>query len=174
MNRQVNVSSIAALRRFQRALREFGEALQDVLAALQIESQRTVDWIQVDRMTYWPQQIRLAEETLNESLNRLQLKQLTLDGRDRPACSEERDAVYHARRRLRYSEQQWTRTRQLAPQVQHQADEYRGILAKLSQLVETDVPRAIAALDRMATSLEKYVAAAAPSTAAPAKREERP
>jgi hypothetical protein len=49
--------------------------------------------------------------------------------------------------------------------VQHQADEYRGILAKLSQLVETDIPRAVAALDRMASSLEKYISAPAQAAA---------
>jgi hypothetical protein len=171
MNRQVNVWSIAALRRFQLALREYGEAIQDVLASLQLESQRTVDWIQLDQMAYWPHQIRVAEETLNEALNRLQLKQLTLDGRDAPSCSEERDAVYRGRQRLRYSQQQLSRTKQLAPQVEHQADEYRAALAKLSQLVETDVPRAIAVLDRMAISLEKYATYSTPAPAPAPNRE---
>jgi hypothetical protein len=104
----------------------------------------------------------LAGEALNEAKNRLEMKQLTLDGRDAPSCSEERDAVHRWRERLRYAEQQLGRTRQLGPLVQHDADEYRGILAKLSQLVEAELPRAIAQLDRMATALEKYATVAAP------------
>jgi hypothetical protein len=173
MNRQVNVTSIDALRRFQAALREYSEAVQDVLANLQLEAQRTVDWVQQDRMAYWPHQVRLAGEALTEALNQLEMKQLTLDGRDAPSCSEEKNAVHRSRQRLRYTEQQLARTRQLGPIVQHQAEEYQGVLAKLAQMIETDIPRALAALDRMASSLEKY-ASVAPPAAAGGRRPETP
>jgi hypothetical protein len=163
MNRQVNVWSIAALRRFQAALREYADAVEDVQTNLQMESQRTVDWIQQDRTAYWPRELRLAEETLNESLNQLELKQLTLDGRDAPSCSEERNAVHRARQRVRYAQERLARTRQLGPLVQHHAEEYRGVLAKLLHIAESEVPRAVAALDRMATALETYAAQATPS-----------
>ena len=163
MNRQVNVTSIASLRRFQAALAEYAEVVQDVLANLQLESQRTVDWVQHDQMAYWPNQVRLAGEALNEALNVLELKQLTLDGRDAPSCTEEKMTVQRWRRRLRYAEQQVGRTRQLGPLVQHHADEYRGVLAKLAQVTDTDLPRAVAALERMAAALEKYAVSAAPS-----------
>jgi hypothetical protein len=156
MSRQVDVSSISALRRFQAALRAYAETVQDVLAGLQTESQRSLDWVEARRLSYWPRQLQAAGEGLTAALNRLEMKQLTLDGRDAPSCTEERQDVHRARERLRYSEEQLSRIRQLAPRVQHQADEYQGVLAKLAQLIEGDVPRAIATLDRMATALEKY------------------
>jgi hypothetical protein len=168
MNRQVHVNSIAALRRFQAALREYAEAIQDILDNLQLESQRTVDWIQRDRMSYWPRQLKSAGEALTEAINRLEMKQLTLNGRDAPSCSEERNDVHRWRERLRYVEQQLGRTRQLGPVIQQHAEEYCGVLAKLSGLVEIELPRAIAALDRMATALEKYTTVAAPPRHEPA------
>ncbi len=163
MNRQANVSSIAALRRFAAALHEYAEVVAEVLSDLQLECQRTVDWIQQDRMAYWPHQVRIAGEALNESLNQLELKRLTLDGRDAPSCTEEKHAVQRARRRLRYAEQQLARTRELGPMVQHQAEEYRGVLAKLALLIEADVPRALAQLDRMTCALEKYATITRPT-----------
>lgn len=153
---QVQVDSIDVLRRFQAALREYAEAVQDVYGTLTLETQRTVDWVDHDRMSYWPAETRRATDQLTESLNALERKHVTVDRRDPPSCTEEKMAVAAARRRLREVEEKVAAVRRWSPLVKHQADEYRGVLAKLSHLVETDLPQAIAALERMATALEKY------------------
>lgn len=157
MNRPANVQSIDALRQFRAALITYAEALQDVLDTLRIESQRTVDCVRHDRLAYWRRQVRVAEQGLTSALDRLQNKTLTLDGRDRPSATEEKQAVQRSRQRLRLAEDKRARTSQLSGELQHQSDEYRGILAKLQQLVDTDLPMAAAALQRMIEALERYV-----------------
>jgi outer membrane translocation and assembly module TamA len=156
MNRQANVHSIDALRQFRAAVVAFAETVQEVLDILALESQRTVEWVRHDRSAYWRRQVRLAEQRLASAQDQLQNKTLTIDGRDRPAATEEKQAVHRARQRLRLAEQKTSRVSQLSGLLQHQADEYRGVLAKLQQLVEMDLPQAVAALDRMTNSLEKY------------------
>lgn len=153
---QVQVDSIAALRRFQAALREYAEAVQDVYGTLTLETQRTVDWVDHDRLAFWPAETRRATDRLTEALNALERKQVTVDRSDPPSCTEEKMAVAAARQRLREAEAKVASVRRWVPLVKHQADEYRGVLAKLSHLVETDLPQAIAALERMASALEKY------------------
>ena len=162
MNRQASVQSIESIRHFRAALQEYAEAVLDVLARLQLESQRTVDWIRSDRMTYWPAQVRAASDELAEALTQLEMKQMTLDGRDRPAATEQKQAVSRGRTRLRYVEDKVRRTRQLAQLVQHESEEYRAVLGMLAQLGETDIPQAAATLERIVTALEKYTALQAP------------
>jgi hypothetical protein len=165
MARQVNVTSIAALRRFQAAVRAYAEAVQEVQETLQLETQHAVDWVEADRSAHWPAVARRASDELTEALNCLERKMLTVDRGDPPACTEEKDAVQFARRRLRHAEDKVAATRRWSHVLRHEADEYRGVLAKLSQLVETQLPQAHAALDRMATALEKYAAQARPGNA---------
>ena len=109
-----------------------------------------------DRSSYWPGQVRKSSDELAEAKTVLQSKELTINGRDRPPCTEEKQAVAAARRRNRYTEEKVRQTKKLIPIVKHQGEEYRGTLGRLSQLAETDLPAAIAVLDRMISSLERY------------------
>jgi hypothetical protein len=165
MARQVNVTSIEVLRRFQAALRVYAEAVQEVQETLLLETLHAVDWVEVDRATHWPAVARRASDELIEALNALERKQLTVDRSDPPACTEEKDAVQFSRRRLQHAEGKIAATRRWSHVVRHEADEYRGVLAKLSQLVETQLPQAHASLERMATALEKYAAQSEPGPA---------
>jgi hypothetical protein len=40
--------------------------------------------------------------------------------------------------------------------VRHEADEFRGRMSQLERLIETDLPKMIALLERMLTALESY------------------
>jgi len=156
MSRQANVQSIDALRQFRAALIEYAETVSDITANLHVESRHTIDWMVNDRATYWPAQVRQSSEDLVEARTILQSKQVTINGRDRLPCTEEKQALAAARRRHRYTEEKVRQTKKLLPIVKHQGEEYRGTLGRLSQLAETDLPAAIAILDRLITSLEKY------------------
>ena len=164
MARQTQVNSIDALRLFRAALLRYAEELQEALDTLSLESQRTVDWIQLDRLAYWPAETRRATDQLNEALSALQMKQMTCNGRDKPAATEEKQRVAQARQRLRLTEEKQRITKRAWQHVHHQSEEYRGTLGKLAQLIECDVPAAVAALDRMIAALEKYVSISTAST----------
>ena len=156
MNRQANVQSIDSLCRFRAAIQEYLEVLQEILSNLQLESQRTVDWVQYDRTAYWRTEARSSSDTLQQALTVLEMKQLTISGGDHPACTEARQRVQKARQRLHYAEKQVARARQLVPQLQHHADEYQGVLGKVAQLIDADLPSAMATLDRIIQSLSQY------------------
>lgn len=156
MDRQANVQSIAALHRFRAALDVYQARVHDAWIALTMETRRAVDWVDHDRSAYWLTEMRSAAEALAEAANLLERKQMTTKTADRPACAEEKETVHRARQRWQHAEDRLRAVEHWRRVVQHQADEFRGVIAKLAHLVETDLPKATAALDRMVEALERY------------------
>lgn len=176
MPRSANVKSISCLTAFRAEMQEFGHPIQDALASLECELDRALEWFQSDRMAYWPNEARRASDELAEALNRLERKKISTNPADNPSCYEEKKAVELARRRKRLAEQKIRVTRHWLPIVQHEIEEFKNQLNKLHHLSDSDVPRAVAALTRMISSLEKYSQLARPdsnSTSPPTSSKDR-
>ncbi len=156
MNRQADVNSIDSIRRFHLALQSYGETVQDAISTLQCELQRAVDWFEQDRMSFWPAEVRKANDQLAQARSQLEMKQLAIDRSNAPSCYDEKKAVERARRRLRYAEERVQKTRHWLRIVKHEADEFKGMLAKVGHLSDSDLPRAAAALERMTHALDRY------------------
>jgi hypothetical protein len=79
-----------------------------------------------------------------------------------PSCIDERKAVERAEQRLKWAEfkaetvKKWTRS------LQHELNEYIGRIAQFNAVLEIDVPKAMAMLERVLTALNDYVVAGAP------------
>lgn len=156
MGKKAQVTSISAIRDFKAALQTYQEALSDCLDSLGIEVRRGLSWIESDRMSYWPVQVRQSSDALTEAKNSLERKRLTLSGNDRPSCTEEKKAVEVAKNRLRYCEERLANSKYWLRIISHDAEEFQGLIAKVSHLTESDIPRAIAKLEQLATALDKY------------------
>lgn len=156
MSGSAQVTSIDALRRFRSELIRYVETLQSCLDSLKSESNRGLDWVESDRLSYWPAQVRMAGEALVEAQNRLQAKQVTIRPEDRPPCTEEKKAVQLAKQRKAFTERQYANTRRWLPVVRHETEEFRGMLGKIANMVDCDLPKAIAVLQKMIEALDKY------------------
>jgi hypothetical protein len=77
---------------------------------------------------------------------------------ERPACDEERAALKRAEAKLAYCEQKEERLRHWIREVRHEMFEYQGRITQLNDLVEHDVPQAIAILRKLVARLEEYQA----------------
>ncbi len=174
MNRPANVKSIDAIRLFRQQLKRYMEKLRLSLETLKVESNRAKDWIEHDRPRYWPRARKQADDRLVEAKNALlRCKMAAMEGQ-RKSCQDEKNLVAEATRRLRYCEQQVRNTKQWRHQIRHHGDEFEGRMSRLAHYVDDDLPKAIAALDRMIRSLEKYAegtsraasSGSSPSTAA--------
>ena len=177
MSRRAHVDSIDSLRSFRAALQEYADIVREALISLQMEVQRGRDWFEQDRMPYWQNEVRKAQETLVEALNRLERKRLSFDPSDSPSCHEEEQAVQRSRQRLRYSESKVITTHRWLHTVRHETDEFHNLLAKLQHLADSELPRALAALGRSIQALEKYAnrpgsPSVAPSPAPPESPDE--
>ncbi|MFG0295380.1 MAG: hypothetical protein ACF8PG_05675 [Maioricimonas sp. JB045] len=175
-----HVTSIAALRDFKAALKEFQDEAAVALSALHLEAQRALEWCESDRPAYWTREVRRAFDKVAETraaLNTCQMR--TVAGR-RPSCIEEKQAYDIARRRLQHCQEQVERTRKWAVRLRHVSDEFRSHLGSTQQVFDGEIPRTLALLERMLTALESYAEVAPPAedasarSARPATEEQTP
>jgi hypothetical protein len=152
-----HVTSTDALRSFKAALIRFAAEVEAALVTLELEARRAADWVDDDRSRYWPQQVRKASDLVSEARLALERCEVRISGEDERYCYDERKALERARRRLRLAEEKTQSVRRWRTQMHKETEEFQVQVARLKQFLETDLLRAIAALDRMIASLEKYV-----------------
>ena len=80
-----------------------------------------------------------------------------LPGGGAPACLEEKKALDRAKAQLVYIEDKIVKTRKWGDVAERQASEYKGRASQLQMLIDSDLPKTIALMDRVITSLEAYV-----------------
>lgn len=157
MSRSANVQSIEAVRHFKAVLQNYVADVSEALTDLVLESRRAVDWIENDRSRYWPAEFRRSSDAVSESRIALERCEMAISPDDRRPCYEERKALEMAKRRLRKAEQMLHVVQKWRIKVNHEAEEFEGQIAKMNQFLENDMPRAVAALERMSAALDHYV-----------------
>lgn len=157
MEQSANVRSVEALRLLRSGLFAFEAEARDGVTQLVLEVRRAMDWLEHDRVRYWADQYRRASEGVAQARNELERRQLTYGSEEAPSCYEQKKALEQAKRRLRLCEEKRKQVQHWIRAVQHDLHEFEGQIARLNDLLDTDVPRAAAVLERMLTALEKYV-----------------
>jgi hypothetical protein len=165
MGRVAQVKSIDALQAMTAALACFHDDASSALDDLDMEIRRILQWISHDCGEYWRQEVRRARDRVTEA--RLQLENARTFRRfdkDRPpSCIEEKKALEQAKRRLQIAESKLEVIPHWAVTIERAVNEYRASRSTFAYWLEADFPRAVAALGRMITSLEAYVALAKPT-----------
>jgi hypothetical protein len=167
------VTSIEAIRGLRSAFLKFDTEVRDGVDSLSMQVRRAVEWLEVDRMQYWPAQLRRANERLVEARNALERCQLRYGSEEAPSCYEQKQAVEAATRRFRLCEEKLRTTKKWIRALRQEVNAFEGQLAKMNNCIDADVPRAVSALDRMIDSLEKYVEVS-PSVSPTRKGESQP
>lgn len=157
-----NVRDLQVIRDFRAKLIRFAEEVDAVLLTLQSETQRAFEWVEHDRTQYWMVQQRKAYDLVastRAALNSCQMR--TVAGR-RSSCIEEKLAFDKAKRRLQFTQEQQDHVKRWAMKMHHDVNEYRGRMSALRRLIDVDIPKALALLDRSASILESYADVAPP------------
>jgi len=168
MNGPANVRSLDSIEAVRAALVAFRDELEQALVAIDIEMRRMLDWLEHDRPRFWRTQVRNAADGVTEARAALHRHLMYPIAGERPSCQEERAALRRAEARRDYCEGKAERLRHWIREVQHEMFEYQGRIGQLNDLVQSDVPRAIAILDKLLARLHEYQAIHSPggSTAA--------
>ncbi len=159
-----NVANIEAVRAVRLALRQFADDVSNALITLDLEARRPIEWIEHDRSQYWPREMRKASDWVSEARLALQRCELTIDADHRKTCYDERKQLEKAKRRLDLSEEKIRAVKRWRMEVRKQVEEFQVQIAKLQRYLESDLVQALAVLDRMAQSLDRYVELRSPST----------
>jgi hypothetical protein len=160
MHESANVRSIDAIRDFRVALAKFCEQGNHALAAVDIEINRTLDWLGHDQFKFWKEEIRRREDRVNEAkidLHRCQLSKNAAG--ETPACSDQK--------RLADAEEKLENVRRWLHIIEHEVSEYRPPSQQLASTIDSTLPRALSMLERKLASLEAYLGTVAPQQAAP-------
>jgi hypothetical protein len=161
------VQSVDALKHFRIALWKFAEAANVALGDSEGEIQRTLMWLQGEQQQFWTGQIRKRHEKVNQCKDAVRQKKLFKDstGKQQSAVDEEK-ALAKAQKLLAEAEQKLINTRRHAGKVQKELHSYKGAVQRFSTAVSSDLPNAVATLDRMVQSLEAYLSLTAAGAAA--------
>ncbi|WP_437224444.1 hypothetical protein SH661x_003633 [Planctomicrobium sp. SH661] len=162
-----NVRDIDVIREFRAKLLHFAEELEASLLSMQLDLQRAAEWVEQDRPHYWTNQVRHAFDQVAATRTAYNTCRLRTVAGHRSACIEEKVAHEKAQRRLQHCQEQVERVRQWSIKIRHDADEFRGRMASIRRLLESDIPQALAHLDRSATILEGYAEISRPQADEP-------
>ena len=157
MAQGAKVRSIDAVGTFSAALKNFEEEASSALTSVEMEVRRALEWIHQDRKEFWKREVRRRQDKVAEARGDLQ-RCLTYRATDElPSCHDEKIALEKAKRRLRVAEEKVQIVRHWARVLDHEAHELKGSMNQLAHWLQVDHPQAVAALDRMMSSLSAYV-----------------
>jgi hypothetical protein len=152
-----NVTSVDALTAFRAVLVKFAAEVEAALVTLDLEARRPVEWIEVDRARYWPQQARKASEMVSEARLALERCQVRISSEDPKYCYDERKMLDKAKRRLQLTEEKVQAVRKWRGEMRKAAEELQAQLARTKHYLESDFAKSLATLDRMTAALASYV-----------------
>lgn len=155
------VQDIDVIRHFRAVLVKFVESANSALTDSDGEITRKMGWLEGEQDHFWTMQVRKWNEEVNRAKDAVRQKRIFKDslGRQQSTVDEEKH-LKKCQRILEEAEQKLANTRRHAKQLQREHLLYRGGVQRLATALSSDMPNAIAMLDRVTVQLEKYVSAA--------------
>jgi hypothetical protein len=169
MSRSAKITSIELLPRLAAGLQRFRSEAAGAVDDIEAEIRRALDWLHHDRKEYWARELRRSEDAVTQA--RIQLQQARVVRRvadHQPTCVDEQRALERARRRLETSLQKVRAVQHWSQVIDRAVEEFQQDRTGFVNWLEIDLPRAVAALDRMSQSLASYVSLEVASDATPA------
>jgi hypothetical protein len=158
------VTNVASIDDFRVALAEFAVQVRQALTDLEMEIHRAMDWISVDRPAHWRGEVRRSGDLVARAKDELaHSRTFKRMGDFVPSCVEEKKAVDKAKQRLAHAEQKVEAVRHWASASRRAVDEFKGPVQQLMGLLDGDIPRASALLERMSRALAQYTSIGAPT-----------
>ena len=163
MSKSANVLSVQTLKDFKLAMITFAEDVRNSLSGCDMELRRMRDWLERDQLGYWQSQIKKRQEDLMQARADLHKRKISQQGSDAVSDAEQKEALREATRRLRVAEEKLAQIKRLIPFLHHAIDEYHSHSQPLGDHLSGGFEKSLFTLEKMVTSLEAYLALAAPT-----------
>jgi hypothetical protein len=158
MTDRVQVDSIDALKVFRVAVVKFAETCNVSMNDVESDFGRMMNWLETEQLSHWQTEIRKRTELLSRAKEALRMKKVFKDSSGRsPSAVDEEKAVRIAQIRLEEAEQKLLNVKKYTRVLQKEVQSYKGSVQRFMTTLQSDVPAALAMLDKMIDSLEKYV-----------------
>lgn len=156
MAQGAKITSTDAVRLFKAGLQEYEAQVRDTVTQLELDLRRAMDWIEHDRLRYWTQECRAASDALAEARRALERAELAIRAEDKRSAYEKKLAYDQAKQRLRNAEQKVRAVRKWRLTMHQESDQFLGNVGRMNNYLDTELPRAVATLERLAQALDKY------------------
>lgn len=160
MSESAQVNEIAVLEDFRAALCTFAEETQDALGVVEMEIRRAIDWLD-DQKRSWGKEVRAREDDVVTAKAALAQRKLARTFDREPDCTEQEKALRLARLRLEEAHDKVDACHRWHPVLRREIEEYEGRARRLGGLVEGQLPRGVALLERLIASLDSYASLSA-------------
>ena len=166
MTLSAHVSSVNALAEFRSGLCTFIEEARNALIAMDMEIRRAVDWLN-DQLRFWKDEVREAEDAVIRARSELSRRQMMkIDGRP-PDTTEQLKNLARAKAQLEHAQEKLAATKKWITVLPEEIREYQGPSRLFEDVVEYDLPKVAAMLERKIAALEAYANTVAPPKAPP-------
>lgn len=153
-----NVEDIDVFRTLRIALIKFRQVADTTLLNADAQLSRTLSWLENEQLTYWNNQIRKRTEMVSRCVEAVRTKKLFKDASGRtPDASREEKMLKLAKQALEEAETRLANTKKSIPKLQKEIENYRGGVNGLGTALASDIPRALAMIERLTLSIEEYV-----------------
>lgn len=151
-----DVRSIQTVLDWRADLANYGEILAEAMAGVDLELRRAFDWLE-EQLALWKRAVRSCEEDVVRAKAELSQREYqTFDGRV-PDCTVQEKNLRVAKARLEHAQDKVELVRRWIGRLPKMIDEvHTGPSRRLKNLLEADVPNAVAELGRRAAALEAY------------------
>ena len=154
-----NITDIAALDEFRRALIKFREEVGVAVAEADSEVKSTFVWLERDRMLHWRRMVPRLDEELTGAKGALYRKEMqTMGTGKRPSVIDEKKAVERAKRRAEDARERLEKTRRWLATLDRDVSLFKRAMSPIATMIDRDLPDAIKRLRNMALALEAYLA----------------
>lgn len=165
MGESIHVSSIQTILEFRAYLIKFTEEIRGALDAAEMEVRRTRNWLQRDQLMHWQSEYKRRTLKLNEAKSDLFRRKIASEGGLSTVVQKE--AIREATAGLREAEAKLALLKKWAVPFERAVNDYQGRGRTLRDLIDQDLEKALAQLERMAQALEAYRAVTAPKAPRP-------
>jgi DNA repair exonuclease SbcCD ATPase subunit len=162
MANQARVTSTDALESFRASLIVFLSKARRSVDDVGDEVRRTRQWLQHDQRVFWESELRRRAKALERA--EAELTSARLAAHQQSALANRQMAVNHARQALGEAEDKLRKVKAWNLNFDHSADPIVKRLESLRQLLDQDMPKAIAYLVNVRKTLEAYADMPAPAT----------
>ena len=154
---RANVLSVDVLEAVAVAMVRCREELGVALLEAESEVDRTMVWVERDRVPHWKKRLQRTELDIQEARSALFRKENYRASSDsKPTVVDERKALAKAQAVHEDAERRARASHRWGHELPRQHAEYRRGVNPLAVMVDRELPQAIAALRRMMVALERY------------------
>ncbi|HEX8342993.1 MAG TPA: hypothetical protein VF624_18975 [Tepidisphaeraceae bacterium] len=159
MSERANISDLDSIRQFRAALVKFTETANTGVTDSDGEIVSKISWLDSEQTPYWIAQNRKWTEAVSKAIDAVRQKRVFKDSFGRPQSTvDEEKHLRNCRLKLEEAEAKLAATRRAVTQLQREHLLYRGGVQRLMTMLASDMPGAIAMLDRVVAQIEAYAA----------------